>query len=141
MNIRTANTILYCRKWEETVAFYKSKLKLQVTTSKEWFVEFRLNKTSCISVANAARTSIDSNDGKGITIALEVDDIKATHSDLKKAELNPTPISDHTWGAKVMYIYDPEGNRLEFWSQNTETEYTVRPNRFRGICNTLGMLE
>ena len=122
MNIRTANTILYCRKWEETVAFYKSKLKLQVTTSMEWFVEFKLNKTSRVSIANATRTSIDSSDGKGITIALEVDDIKATHADLKKAELNPTPITDHVWGAKVMYIYDPEGNRLEFWSQNTETE-------------------
>ncbi len=122
MNIRTANTILYCRKWDETVAFYKSELKLEVTASLDWFVEFKLNETSRLSIANEARTSMDSNDGKGITIAMEVDDIEATYSVLKETGLNPTAIRDHPWGAKVLYIYDPEGNRLEFWTQNREID-------------------
>ncbi len=118
MHLRTVNTILYCRKWIETVAFYKVKLKLPVATSLEWFVEFKLNETSRLSIANAARTSIDSGEGKGVTITLEVDDIERTHSYLKEAGLNPTPVRDHAWGARVIYIYDPEGNRLEFWSQH-----------------------
>jgi predicted enzyme related to lactoylglutathione lyase len=122
MDIRTANTILYCRKWDETVAFYKSQLKLEVTASLEWFVEFKLNETSRLSIANEARTSMDSNDGKGITIAMEVDDIAETYSVLKETGLHPTAIRDHPWGAKVLYIYDPEGNRLEFWTQNREID-------------------
>ena len=118
MHVRTVNTILYCRKWIETVAFYKVKLKLPIATSLEWFVEFKMNETSRLSIANAARTSIDSSDGKGVTITMEVDDIEMTHSYLKEAGLNPTPVRNHAWGARVIYIYDPEGNRLEFWSQN-----------------------
>ena len=120
MNIKTANTILYCRKWKETIAFYETKLGLQVITSIEWFMEFKLNEASRLSIANEAKTSIDSNDGKGITITMEVDDIEATHLYLNKAGLNPTPVKDHAWGARVIHIYDPEGNRLEFWSPTIE---------------------
>ena len=115
MDIKTINTILYCRKWKETVAFYKTLLKLQVTTSREWFVEFKLNEASRLSIADEARTSIDSNGGKGITITMEIDDIEKKHLYLTEAGLNPTPIKNHAWGARVIHIYDPEGNRLEFW--------------------------
>ena len=43
MHIRTSNTILYCRKWKETVAFYRDVLKLDVHFSNDWFVEFDYN--------------------------------------------------------------------------------------------------
>ena len=90
---------------------------MPVTTSNEWFVEFKLNDGSRLSIADEARTSIDSNDGKGITITLEVDNIEVTHLYLHEVGLNPTPIKNHVWGARVIHIYDPEGNRLEFWAQ------------------------
>ena len=76
MKIKTTNTILYCRKWHETLAFYETLLKRQATVANDWFVEFKLNETACLSIADASRTSIDSNHGAGITITLEVDDIK-----------------------------------------------------------------
>ena len=117
MEIQTANTILYCAKWQETVAFYQTRLDLQVLTALEWFVEFRLNATARLSIADAARTTMNSCDGKGITLAWEVDDIEATHAYLQEAGLYPPQIRDHAWGAKVFFIFDPEGNRLEFWSQ------------------------
>ena len=122
MHIKTANTILYCKKWKTTVAFYKMQLRLPVTTSCDWFTEFRLNEASCLSIADAARTSIETNGGKGITITLEVDDIEATYLYLEKAGVNLTPIKDHSWGARVIHIYDPEGNRLEFWSPNIKPD-------------------
>ena len=125
MKIKTTNTILYCRKWEETVIFYKTQLRLQVTTSREWFVEFKLNEASRLSIADEARTSIDSSGGEGITITLEVDDIEMIHLYLNEVGLNPTPIKDHAWGARVIHIYDPEGNRLEFWSPNIEFDKTT----------------
>jgi hypothetical protein len=56
MKIKSTNTILYCNKWEETVEFYRTGLKLPVISSNEWFVEFKLNEMSRVSVADEART-------------------------------------------------------------------------------------
>jgi catechol-2,3-dioxygenase len=114
MKIKAANTILYCKRWQETVDFYKNGLKLLVISSNDWFVEFKLNEMSRLSVANEARTSIDSGDGKGITISLQVADIDQMRIELMDTGITPTPIKE-VWGSKAMYIHDPEGNRLEFW--------------------------
>ena len=115
MKIKSTNTILYCKKWEETVKFYRTGLKLLVLSSNEWFVEFKLNEMSRISVANEVRTSIKSSGGKGITVSLQVADIDQTRTELIEVGITPTPIKD-VWGAKAIYVHDPEGNRLEFWS-------------------------
>lgn len=114
MKIKATNTILYCKKWEETVAFYRNGLKLLVILSNDWFVEFKLNERSRLSVADATRTSIESSDGKGITISLQVDDIEQLQAELLEAGITSTPIKE-VWGSKAIYIHDPEGNRLEFW--------------------------
>ncbi len=116
MDIKTVNTILYCRNWRETVDFYQTKLKLPVTASFEWFVEFKLNEGSRLSIADEERASIGSAAGKGLTITLRVDDIEKMRAFLEGAGVRPTLIRDHPWGGKVVYIYDPEGHRLEFWS-------------------------
>jgi catechol-2,3-dioxygenase len=34
---------------------------------------------------------------------------------LMEAGLCPTEIKE-VWGAKAIYIHDPEGNRIEFWA-------------------------
>ena len=115
MKIKSTNTILYCKNWQETVEFYRTGLKLPVISSNEWFVEFKLNEMSRISVANEARTSIDSSGGKGITVSLQVADIEQARVELIEAGVTATPIKE-VWGAKAIYVFDPEGNRLEFWS-------------------------
>ncbi len=99
VQIKLANSILYCKKWEETVALYQTGLRLPITVSTEWFVEFKLTGTSRLSVADESHTSIKSSSGKGITIGLHVVDIVTTHSQLKEAELNPTAIKE-VWGAQ-----------------------------------------
>ena len=106
MKIKSTNTILYCRNWQETVEFYRTGLKLLVLSSNEWFVEFKLNEMSRLSVANEARTSIDSSGGKGITVSLQVADIEQTRNELLEAGVTPTPIKD-VWGAKAIYLHDP----------------------------------
>jgi predicted enzyme related to lactoylglutathione lyase len=115
LKIKSTNTILYCKKWEETVEFYRTQLKLLVLSSNEWFVEFKLNEMSRVSVANEARTSIESSGGKGITVSLQVADVEQTWTELIEVGITPMPIKD-VWGAKVVYVHDPEGNRLQFWS-------------------------
>lgn len=112
---KTANTILYCRKWEQTAAFYRDRLGLPVNFSNDWFVEFRLNPGARISIADETRASIKSCGGKGFTLALEVKDIDSVWADMEKSGLEPTDIRDHAWGARVFYFYDPEGHRIEIW--------------------------
>jgi catechol-2,3-dioxygenase len=114
MKIKSSNTILYCKKWQDTVAFYRDLIKFPVISSNDWFVEFKLNEMSRLSVANEARTSIGSSNGKGITISLQIADVEQLQAELMEAGISPTPIKE-VWGSKATYIYDPEGNRLEFW--------------------------
>lgn len=115
IDIKTTNTILYCRNWQETVAFYKDQLKLPVTAAFDWFVEFGLNAGARLSVADESRASINSSGGQGVTVTFQVADIEQTRQYLQESGLQPTPIKDHAWGARVMYLHDPEGHRLEFW--------------------------
>ncbi len=115
MNIITSNTILYCKKWDETVAFYRNILKLDVHFSNEWLVEFILNNQARLSVANQERTSIKSSSGRGVTVCLQIDDAEIMHKYLQELGIHPTPIKA-LWESRVFYVLDPEGNRLEFWS-------------------------
>lgn len=111
----TTNVILYCRKWDQTVCFYKDLLQLPVIFSTDWFVEFRLNPASRVSIADEKRSSIKSCGGKGITLALEVEDIMAVQEYMEKIGLKPTKVSLHPWNARVFYLFDPEGHRIEIW--------------------------
>lgn len=121
MKIKAANTILYCRNWQETVVFYRDVIKLLVLSSNDWFVEFKLNESARLSVANEARTSIKSGDGRGITISLQVADIAQVQAELNEAGVSSTPIKE-VWGSKAIYVRDPEGNRLEFWEGRAKVE-------------------
>ena len=121
MKIKAANTILYCRNWQETVSFYRDVIKLLVLSSNDWFVEFKLNEAARLSVANEARTSIKSGDGRGITISLQVADIAQVQAELNEAGVSSTPIKE-VWGSKAIYVRDPEGNRLEFWEGRAKVE-------------------
>lgn len=110
------NTILYCKKWLETVHFYEVQLGLTVVFRNDWFVEFRLLDNCFISIANANRATIEAVNGQGITLTLKVENLEEIHHYLQTEGLNPTVIRLR-WGAKLFYCHDPEGHRLEFWSE------------------------
>ena len=116
MHIEIANTILYCRRWRECVAFYRDRLALPVSFENEWFVEFELNPGARVSVADSAKTTIESAQGRGLTLTLKVADLQAARAELEGRGLSPGSISQHPWGASVFYLADPEGRRIEFWS-------------------------
>ena len=114
-SFKSANTILYCRKWKQTVAFYRDRLRLPVNFSNEWFVEFCLTDASRISIADEIRASVNSSHGAGFTLALEVREIESVWADMESAGIGPTEIRNHHFGARVFYFYDPEGHRIEIW--------------------------
>jgi len=39
MKIKTSNTVLHCRKWKESVAFYKTKIGLHLNSASVEFAE------------------------------------------------------------------------------------------------------
>ncbi len=64
---------------------------------------------------NEKKSSVKSCQGKGITICLQIEDIDVTHASMEASGLKPTTIKE-IWKSRLFYIYDPEGNRIEFWS-------------------------
>lgn len=109
-----SNTILYCRRWAETVRFYREQLQFPVAFENEWFVEFQLHDNAFLSVADAARATIDAVGGQGITLAWRVDDVHAARRICVAAGIETTAVRQR-WGAHVFYCHDPEGHRIEFW--------------------------
>lgn len=114
-SFKTTNTILYCKKWTETVGFYRDRLELPVNFANEWFFEFCLTDGSRLSVADESRASVKSCGGMGITLALESDAIETVWTNLAESGLEPTEIKEHPWGGRVFYFWDPEGHRIEIW--------------------------
>jgi uncharacterized glyoxalase superfamily protein PhnB len=53
--------------------------------------------------------------GRGVILHVEVDDVDRYHGELVKRgveiSLGPT---DQSWGARAMYLYDPDGYNLSF---------------------------
>ncbi len=123
MRVRRANTILYCRKWRATATFYRDQLGLAVSFENEWFVEFVLTNGAALSVADASRATIGAVAGQGITLAWQVDDVAVLHDWLAAAGTPVTAIR-RRWGAWVFYCHDPEGHRIEFWSEQAPADRT-----------------
>ncbi len=121
-NSLTTNMILYCKNWEETVKFYKEGLSLPVNFINNWFVEFCLTENSRLSIANEQFSTIKSPTEKGITIALQVKNIESVWKNIMKKKLEPTKIKPHPWDARVFYLFDPEGHRIEIWQSHKQVE-------------------
>jgi catechol-2,3-dioxygenase len=115
MKIQTSNTILYCSQWDKTVEFYTIGLNLPVLPVKEWFMELQLTDSARLSIAHADHTSIKSGGGKGLTISLQTDDVEIAYTCFQGKGLHPKPLH-RVWDSKAFYLFDPEGNRIEFWS-------------------------
>ena len=124
--ITRVNTILYCRHWRECVTFYEG-MGLARNFSSDWLIEFRLNESACLSVADEARASIKSGFGLSITITLQVDDVESIWHHLCALQYTPEAIAEHAWNARRFFLFDPEGNRIEFWSPGSGSPESGSP--------------
>lgn len=117
LSVERVNTILYCRRWAETVEFYRDLLGLKPGFANEWFVEFSLGGGSYLSIADAARASIEPADGQGLTLSLEVRELTEVRRWLEERGVEPGEVR-RRFGSPVFDVCDPEGHRLEFWSRD-----------------------
>ena len=120
LSVDRINTVLYCRRWRETVAFYQDVIGFPVETQNDWFVEFGVAEHAFLSVADAGRATIEPVEGRGITLTMHTSDLTAAWSRLDGSAHAPMPIT-RRWGADVFYCHDPEGHRIEFWSEPGDT--------------------
>jgi catechol 2,3-dioxygenase-like lactoylglutathione lyase family enzyme len=121
LTIIATNTILYCKKWSETITFYRDQLSLPVTFASDWFVEFQLAGPAHLSIADESRATIKSGQGLGLTLTLRVEQADAAWQALTDQGLRPQPVRDHPWGGRAFFIFDPEGHRIEVWSASSKT--------------------
>lgn len=117
--IRRTNTIVYCERWEATVAFYRDALELAITFANEWFVEFQLTPESFLSVADHRRATIAAGGGAGLTLSWQVADVAAARRLLLERGVEVGPVRSR-WGAATVDLHDPEGNRIELWTDRSE---------------------
>lgn len=120
ITLQRTNTILYCHHWLETVHFYKNQMCLPVAFENDWFVEFQLTDASFLSIANSARATISDVQGQGVTLTWEVTDLEKAKEHLEIQGIATTPIQ-RKWGALAFYCTDPEGHRLEFWTNEDKS--------------------
>lgn len=116
--VERTNTVLYCDRWADVVAFYRDRLGLTVAFENDWFVEFAVHAGGFLSVANAARSSIRAGDGAGITLSWQVADVTDVRSAIAEAGVEVGDLS-RRFGADVFDVFDPAGNRIEFWSESS----------------------
>ena len=114
--VRVVNTILYCRRWPETVAFYREVFGFPVSFENDWFVEFEVNPGARLSVANEQRASVKSAGGRGLTLTFQVAQADETWRRLRERGVQVGEVAAHAWGGRAFFLFDPEGNRLEVWS-------------------------
>lgn len=117
LELDRTNTILYCRDWQATVRFYRDDLGLSAVHETDWFVEFELTNDAYLSVADSSRATIDHAQGQGITLSWRVADVSAARRRLIERGLEPSD-ERTVWGATVCYLLDPEGHRIELWTDS-----------------------
>ncbi len=110
-----SNTIIYCDDWTAIVEFYRNGFGLRATMERDWFVEFELHAGAHLSVADASHATVDAGTGAGITLSWRVADVVATREHLVAQGVDASPIRQR-WGADTCFVFDPAGNRIEFWT-------------------------
>lgn len=115
--VEGSNTILYCRHWLPTVRFYRDDLGLPVVADTDWYVEFRITRESSLSITDASRATIDHVGGQGTTLSWRVSDLVGARKRLADRSLQPSEIRT-VLSAAAFYVIDPEGHRVEIWSED-----------------------
>jgi catechol 2,3-dioxygenase-like lactoylglutathione lyase family enzyme len=114
--VTSFHAVLFCRKWDESVAFYRDILGFPVTDRKKGFMEFQVTPEARIGLLQEVRSpATNGRDGRFI-LSFRVPDILETHRQLQARCPDLPAVRKHPWGAWVFELTDPEQRRLEFWS-------------------------
>ena len=99
-----------CTDYDASVSFYKTLGLRQIVDSPPRYARFETANGATFSIHSAAVS-----DNPGFVIYFEVDDVDEALEAMTAAgyEIIKGPI-ERADGQRAFYVYDPEGNRLEF---------------------------
>ena len=110
MEVLASRIILRPRDFEETLSFYRDRLRLGIFREYPGGVVFFAGQ-SLIEVAGHGQAG--SEPTAGATILLQVRDVEAAHAELEAAGVEITrPPRTEPWGLTEMWIADPDGTRI-----------------------------
>ena len=118
ISVRSLHTVIYCQKWKECISFYTDILGFPVVFTNEIFVEVQPATGARIGLMDAGRTRWPASRGDSFILSFRVADIEETHQCLQRRYTGLGELKDHSWGARLFEIKDPEGRRIEFWSDS-----------------------
>jgi catechol 2,3-dioxygenase-like lactoylglutathione lyase family enzyme len=115
LHVESFHTVLFCRKWDACVAFYRDILEFEIVDTKPGFVEFQVTPGSRIGLIRHSKEDNAINCDASCILSFRVPDIDRTHEILSARCNEATEVRHHPWGARLFELRDPEGRRLEFW--------------------------
>jgi catechol 2,3-dioxygenase-like lactoylglutathione lyase family enzyme len=110
------HTVLFCRKWKACVAFYRDVLGFEVVDSNPRFVEFQVTPGARIGLLKPTGKSVLEDTSASCILSFRVENVEKIHKILSARCKEATAVKQHSWGARLFELRDPEGRRLEFWT-------------------------
>jgi catechol 2,3-dioxygenase-like lactoylglutathione lyase family enzyme len=106
------------RKWAECLAFYRDVLGFRIIDEKRGFVEFEVTPESRIGLIDKGNRGQGTDSvQRGLVLSFCVDDLERARDHLCSHWPGTSDIKEHPWGARIVELKDPEGRRIEFWTQ------------------------
>ena len=116
LSVESFHTVLFCRKWDACVSFYRDVLGFKVVDTKPGFIEFQVAQGSQIGLLKPSKDSASEPDDTSFILSFRVRDVEEIHKTLSARCTGITAVKQHSWGARLFELRDPEGRRLEFWT-------------------------
>jgi catechol 2,3-dioxygenase-like lactoylglutathione lyase family enzyme len=115
--VKSLHTVFICEKWEDCVSFYRDVLGFSVVYERERFVEFQVTPDACIGILKPLHSDAPRPSHDRVILSICVEDIEEAHAELKARFPGLPAVRTHPWGPRVFEFRDPEGWRIEIWSQ------------------------
>ena len=116
LSVDSFHAVLFSRKWDACVSFYRDILGFAVVDEKSGFVEFEVASRSRIGLIQSERYSVSEKNEYPFILSFRVENVEEAHKILSMKCSGVTAVKQHSWGARLFEIKDPEGRRLEFWT-------------------------
>jgi len=115
MLVESFHTVLFCRKWDACVDFYRDIMGFTAVDEKPGFVEFEVAPGSRIGLLKSSGNCALKNKDTSFILSFRVGDLEEFHKIFSARCKGVTAVRQHSWGARVFELRDPEERRLEFW--------------------------
>ena len=109
--------IVRIRDFEKSVKFYHEFVGLKIqkqVIQDEWKLAFMANEEGATQIELVYMQEGVKVETKGITICFQTEDLDGLREKAREWNLNPSEIRNPDPENRYFYVYDPDGNSIEF---------------------------